>query len=195
MYREGVVRALQDSGAVEVVGEASDGRTALEEIRRLAPDVALLDLRMPGLDGISVTKALGADGLATRVVLLSAQDDGELILEGVAAGASAYIAKDADRDEICETLIRVAEGEHVVGSELQEQLLKAIQQQEGSVLSPRERQILSLVAEGNTTPQIGKALHVSPATVKTHLQHIFEKLDVSDRAAAVAEAMRRGLLS
>lgn len=198
MYREGVVRALGDSGELEVVGQEGDGVAALEAIRRLAPDVALLDLRMPGIDGIGITKAITDEGMPTHVVLLSAQDDGEVVLDGIAAGADAYIAKDADRSEICETVLRVARGERLVGEALREGMLEAIQTRNTDAptpLSPREREILALVADGKATAEIGKELHLSAATVKTHLQHAYEKLGVSDRAAAVAEAMRRGHLN
>jgi two-component system, NarL family, nitrate/nitrite response regulator NarL len=198
MYREGVARALDESGELQVVAQESDGRAALETIRRLTPDVALLDLRMPGLDGIGITKAITDEGLGTHVVLLSAQDDGEIVLDGIAAGADAYIAKDADRSEICDTVVRVARGERLVGSGLREGMLEAIQTRNTSgvtPLSPREREILALVADGKATAEIGKELHLSAATVKTHLQHAYEKLGVSDRAAAVAEALRRGLLA
>ena len=198
MYREGVVRALEESGELEVVGQEGDGRVALDQIRKLKPDVAVVDLRMPGLDGIAVTKAVADEGMATHVVLLSAQEDGDVVLDGIAAGADAYIAKDADRSEICDTVLRVARGERLVGDALREGMLEAIQTRntQGSTpLSPREREILALVAEGTATAAIGKELHLSVATVKTHLQHAYEKLGVSDRAAAVAEALRRGLLS
>jgi two-component system, NarL family, nitrate/nitrite response regulator NarL len=198
MYREGVARALDDSGELEVVGQEGDGRAALDAIRRLAPDVAVLDLRMPGLDGIGITKAITDEGMPTHVVLLSAQGDGEIVLDGIAAGADAYIAKDADRSEICDTVLRIARGERLVGTGLREGMLEAIQTRNTAgviSLSPREREILGLVAGGKATAEIGKELHLSAATVKTHLQHAYEKLGVSDRAAAVAEALRRGLLT
>jgi two-component system nitrate/nitrite response regulator NarL len=198
MYREGVVRALDETGELEVVGQQGEGRAALDEIRRLAPDVALLDLRMPGLDGIAITKAIADEGMPTHVILLSAQEDGDIVLDGIAAGADAYIAKDAGRSEICEAVLRVASGERLVGDGLREGMLEAIQSRNTgpqTTLSPRETEILGLVAEGMGTAEIGKELHLSAATVKTHLQHAYEKLGVSDRAAAVAEALRRGLLT
>jgi two-component system nitrate/nitrite response regulator NarL len=198
MYREGVVRALEESGEVDVVGQEGDGRAALDQIRELTPDVAVVDLRMPGLDGIAVAKAIADEGVPTHVILLSAQDDGEVVLEGIAAGADAFIAKDADRSEICDTVLRVARGERLVGAGLREGMLEAIQTRNTTgppPLSPREREIITLVAEGKATAEIGKELHLSAATVKTHLQHAYEKLGVSDRAAAVAEALRRGVLS
>jgi two-component system, NarL family, nitrate/nitrite response regulator NarL len=198
MYREGVIRALEESKELEIVGQQGDGRAALDEIRQLAPDVALLDLRMPGLDGIAITKAIADEGMPTHVILLSAQDDGEIVLDGIAAGADAYIAKDADRSEICDTVLRVARGERLVGDALREGMLEAIQSRNTpgpTPLSPREREIIGLVAEGKATAEIGKELHLSAATIKTHLQHAYEKLGVSDRAAAVAEALRRGLLN
>jgi two-component system nitrate/nitrite response regulator NarL len=197
VFREGLVRAIRSRPELEIVGEAGDGREALDEIRRLQPAVALLDVKMPGLDGTQVAHALKRDGLQTRVVLLSAHAPSDLIYRAIAQGAAAYMSKEASRDEICDTVAAVARGETRLTPDVQAELVRQIQMRavdERPVLSGREREVLVLIAEGLSAPDVAGRLHVSPATVKTHLQSLYEKLEVSDRAAAVARAMRLGLL-
>lgn len=197
LYREGVVGAIRGRPDFELVGEAGDGKQALEEIRRLKPDVALLDVKLPGLDGARVLNALRRDGVTTRVMFLSAYVDSAIVYRAVAAGASAYLSKDAGRQAICDAVAAVARGDSVLAPEIQAGIVQEIRLREHDdrpALTPREREILHMTAEGCTAPEIGRRLYLSPTTVKTHLQHLYEKLGVSDRAAAVAEAMRRGLL-
>ena len=197
VFRDGLVRALRTRPEFEIVGEAGDGREALGEIKRLTPDVALLDLKMPGLDGAAVAQAVRRDGLPTRVVLISAHAPSELVYRAISLGAAAYLSKEASRDEICDTVAAAARGETRLSPEIQGELVRQIQMRavgERPVLSQREREVLELIAEGLSAPDVAKRLHVSPATVKTHLQSLYEKLGVSDRAAAVASAMRTGLL-
>ena len=197
VFRDGLIRALRSRPEFELVGEAGDGREALEAIKRLAPTVALLDLKMPGLDGGAIAHALRRDGVETRVVLISAHAPSELIYRAISLGAAAYLSKEASREDICDTVAAVARGETRLSPEIQGELVRQIQMRaidERPVLSPREREVLELIAEGLSAPDIAKRLHVSPATVKTHLQTLYEKLGVSDRAAAVASAMRNGLL-
>jgi two-component system nitrate/nitrite response regulator NarL len=197
LFREAVVRAVRERPELELVGEAADGRGALAEIRRLRPQVAVLDWRMPDLDGLQVLRALDRDGLPTRVVLLSAFLDGALAYQAVAAGAAAYLTKDADRRRIQETLLAVSRGEVVLAPEIQAGIATEIRQRgraSGPALSEREREVLGHIAEGRSAPEIARRLVLSPATVKGHLQTLYDKLGVNDRAAAVAEAMRRGLL-
>lgn len=182
---------------LEVVGESGDGREALDTIRALVPDVAVLDVKMPGLDGTQITHAIKRDNLSTRVVLLSAHAPSDLIYRAIALGASAYLSKEASRDEVCDTVAAVARGETRLSPEVQGELVRQIQMRaivDRPILSPREREVLTLIAEGLSAPDAAARLHVSPATVKTHLQSLYEKLGVSDRAAAVAQAMRIGLL-
>ena len=197
LYREGLKRAVRERPEFDFAGEASDGRSALERIRITRPDVAILDVRMPRLDGVAVSLALTRDRLPTRSLLLSAVTDSSLVYDALEAGASAYLSKEAGRDTICEAIARVARGDTVIADEVQGGLAKHIRSRRDiakPVLTTREREILSLVARGCSTPEIATELVVSPATVKTHLQSLYAKLDVSDRAAAVAEAMREGLL-
>jgi two-component system nitrate/nitrite response regulator NarL len=197
LFRQAVVRTVKERPDFEVVAVSADGRQALEAIRALRPDVAVLDLKMPGLDGVQVLNALTRDGDSTRVVLLSAYLDGPTAFEAVAAGAAAYLSKDADGTRIADAIAAVARGETVIGQEVQSglaQQIRAHRDGRRALLSEREREVLGHVAAGRSAPEIGRLLFLSTATVKGHLQSLYDKLGVSDRAAAVAEAMRRGLL-
>jgi two-component system, NarL family, nitrate/nitrite response regulator NarL len=197
LYREGVVTAIKERPDLELVGETGDGARALEEIKDLKPDVAVLDVKMPGIDGIRVLNALRRDGDSTRVLFLSAYLDSAIVYRAVAAGAAAYLSKDSGRQAISEAVSAVARGDSVLAPEIHAGIAEEIRLREHDdrpVLTPREREILNLTADGCSAPEIGRRLYLSTTTVKTHLQHLYEKLGVSDRAAAVAEAMRRGLL-
>jgi len=197
LYRDGVVRAIRDWPEFELVGEAADGRAALTALEELKPDVAVLDLRMPELGGVEILEALVRDGVPTRVVLLSAFTESAVAYDAVAAGAAAFLTKDAGRQTICETIAAVARGERVFAPEINAALAEAVRERrvdDQPALSGREREILVLIAEGLSGPEVAERLFLSPTTVKSHLQNLYRKLGVSDRAAAVAEAMRRGLL-
>jgi two-component system nitrate/nitrite response regulator NarL len=167
-------------------------------IRELAPDVAVVDVRMPELDGSDVLAALRAEGLHTNVVFLSAFLDSKTVYDAVAAGANAYLSKEADSEEIVDAIAAAARGETILGPEVQTGLAEQIRFREENDarprLSDREHEVLKLIAQGLSAPEIGDRIHLSTATVKTHLQHLYEKLGVSERAAAVAEGMRRGLV-
>ena len=197
IYRDGLIRCIQDRPDLELAGEAASGHDALEGIRAVRPDVAILDVRMPGLDGTEVLGAIQRDSLGTRVVFLSASAAGDVVYRAIAMGAGAYLSKGSDRIEIFEAVARVARGETYVPPDLHTDLAAQIrlrEREERPTLTPREREILTLTADGCSAPAIAAQLHLSPATVKTHLQSLYEKLGVSDRAAAVATAMRQGLL-
>jgi two-component system, NarL family, nitrate/nitrite response regulator NarL len=179
------------------VGEAGDGRAALHAISAQSPDVALIGSTLGGLSGEQVLNAVDRDGLRTRVVMLAARPEPQQVYAALAGGAAGYLTKDADARELCDAITAVARGCTVVALELQAGVADEIRlrtPRERPLMSARERETLALIAEGLSAPAIARALHLSPATVKTHLQHIYEKLGVSERAAAVAEAMRRGLL-
>ena len=197
LLREGLVRLLEASG-FEVAGQAGDGEDLLRKVRAHRPDVAVIDVRMPDIGGAEVLAALRAEELPTNVVFLSAFLDSKTVYEAVAAGAKAYLSKEADSEEIVAAIQAAARGETILGPEVQTGLAEQIRMREESEvrprLSPREQEVLELIAGGLSAPEIGERIHLSTATVKTHLQHIYEKLGVSERAAAVAEAMRRGLL-
>ena len=198
IYREGIARAIRERPELELVGEAGDGREAADAIGASEPDVALLDLQLPELSGIEVTETIKTRGLATRVVILSAFSESELVYKAIAAGARGYLRKDASRAEVCDAIIVVARGDGVVPAAMQGDLLSEIQRNreiDRPVLTAREQEVLALTAEGLGAREIGERLYLSSTTVKTHLQSVYKKLEVSDRAAAVAEGMRSGLLS
>ena len=196
LFRRGMVQAIERRAELTLVGEHADGESALEAIRETKPDIALLDVRMPKLTGIEVLETLAPDGLPTRIVLLSGYPDPDAVYRAISAGAAGFLAKSAPGSEICERLVAVARGEIVLAPEVQSELAGQLRKAQpgGALLSPREQEILGLIAAGEMAPDIAKRLGLSPATVRTHLQHLYEKLGVSDRAAAVAAAMRRGML-
>ena len=197
LYREGVVRALTASGRVDVVAQSEDGRGALDQIREHSPDVALIDYKLPELDGVSVVHAVARDGLQTRVLLLSAFTDSGLVYEALQTGASGYLPKEAKRDQIVDAVLACSRGETVLPPELTAGLVSEIRvrrSNDAPALTDREREILGMIAAGKSLPEIARELYLGVTTVKTHVQHLYEKLGVSDRAAAVAEAMRRRLI-
>jgi two-component system nitrate/nitrite response regulator NarL len=198
LFREGLARAISQRPDLELVGQAADGRAALEQIQRDAPEVAVLDMRMPGLQALDIIEALVRDGSPTRVLVLSAAVESAMVYAAVAAGAAGYWSKDAERDAICDAIAAVARGDRVLDPKLHTGVFSEIRAREVDsgrpVLTDREHEILGLIAQGKSAPAIGAELYLSTATIKTHLAHLYEKLGVSDRAAAVAEAMRRGLL-
>jgi two-component system nitrate/nitrite response regulator NarL len=197
LYREGVVRALKASGQIDVVAEAEDGRAALAALQEHLPNVAVLDYKLPGLDGLAVTHAVVRDGLPTRVLLLSALTDGGIVYKALEAGAVGYLAKEARREEIIDAVLACARGESILSSQLASGLASEIRlrsRDDSPILTDRENEILKLVASGKSLPEIATELYLGVTTVKTHVQHLYAKLGVSDRAAAVAEAMRHGLI-
>ncbi len=197
LYRDAVARAIRERPELELVAQVGDGRAALAAIGAEEPDVAVVDRLLAGLSGKQVLNAVARDGLRTRVVLIAAQAEPGEVYAALAEGAAGYLTKDADARELCDAITAVARGRTVLAPELQAGVAGEIRLRaphDRPVMSVRERETLTLIAEGLSAPQIGATLHLSTATVKTHLQHIYEKLGVSERAAAVAEAMRRGLL-
>jgi two-component system, NarL family, nitrate/nitrite response regulator NarL len=191
------VRAISARPELELVGEVGDGRQALDAIGVSQPDVAILGGTLAGLSGEQVLNAVARDGLSTRVVMIAARPEPQQVYAALAEGAAGFLTKDADARELCDAITAVARGRTVVSPELQAGVAGEIRMRtphDRPLMTARERETLTLIAEGLSAPQIGRALHLSTATVKTHLQHIYEKLGVSERAAAVAEAMRRGLL-
>lgn len=197
LFRRGLIEMLKRRPEVELLAEDASGPEALASIRNHRPDVAVLDVQMPAMSGVAVLNAVSRDGLATRVVLLTGFGESGPAYEAMALGAGAYLAKDTDGDRICEAIVAVARGETVIGSRFQAGLATEIRLRERGgrpALTAREREVLSLTAEGGSVADVAASLHLSEATVKTHLHHTYEKLNVSDRAAAVAAAMRLGLI-
>jgi|HubBroStandDraft_1064217.scaffolds.fasta_scaffold239895_1 two-component system nitrate/nitrite response regulator NarL len=197
VFQQAVSRAVGANSDLELVGSAADGRTALEEIRKLQPAVTLLDLRLPLLDGLDVVRALQRDEHPTRVVMLSADSSSGLVYDAIKLGAAGFLTKGATLDQICDAVIAVARGETVLAPEIQSGLVSELRERDQParpLLSSRELEILRLIAEGLSGPEIGTRLFISSSTVKTHVKSVLDKLGVNDRAAAVAEGMRRGLI-
>jgi two-component system nitrate/nitrite response regulator NarL len=197
MFREGVVRALVSSGEIDVVAEAEDGLESLALIREHKPQVALLDYRMPGMDGAEVAAAVNRDELPTRVLLLSAHDESAIVYKALQEGAAGFLPKESTRSDLVSAVVKCAKGKDILAPELAAGLASEIRRRnepDVPALSPREREVLKMIAAGSSIPAMAKELFLAPSTVKTHVQRLYEKLGVSDRGAAVAEAMRRKLL-
>jgi two-component system, NarL family, nitrate/nitrite response regulator NarL len=197
VYRSGLARMINGRDELDLVAEAESGSEALAGIREHAPQVAVVDLKMPDMDGVALLGEIKREGLETKVVMLTGYATGETAYDVMAAGAAAYISKVSEPSEVCDTIAFVADGGTYLAPEFHGALADQIRQHsKGSSpgLSEREHQVLRLTADGNSVTEISKRLEVTTATVKTHLQHTYRKLGVSDRAAAVAEGMRRGLL-
>lgn len=197
MFRDGVVRALAASGSIDVVAEADDGVAALELIRTHRPAVALLDYRMPGMDGSEVAAAVTRDQLPTRVLLISAHDESAIVYKALQDGAAGFLYKESTRSELVEAVLACARGRDVIAPALAASLAGEIRRRhepDVPTLSAREAEVLAMIARGLTIPAMAKELYLAPSTVKTHVQRLYEKLGVGDRGAAVAEAMRRKLL-
>ena len=197
LFRDAVARAVSLHVGLRLMATAAEGREALSAIRRLRPAVAVVDLELPGLSGRRVLDAVVRDGLPTRVVMLSAAIGADATFGALGAGAAGYLSRTVDGDGLCRAIKAAAVGESLFDPPVQTVVAREIRLRhrvERPLLSFREREILGLIATGRTGPEIGRQLHLSSSTVKTHTAHLFEKLQVSDRASAVATAMRRGLL-
>jgi DNA-binding NarL/FixJ family response regulator len=192
VMREGIAALLATEPTIEVVGAAGNGKEAVDLAARLDPDVALLDLRMPVLDGVAATAELTARGI--RVLILTTYDTDSDIERAVEAGAIGYLLKDATRAQLVEAVHAAARGETVLAPRVAERLMARMRRPVQAALTAREQQVLAAVADGLSNADIGRRLIIGEATVKTHLLRIFAKLDVSDRTRAVIVAMERGLL-
>ena len=198
VYRDGLSKAIEAHDDLEVVGQAADGATTLAAVRTLQPDIAVVDLQLPDMDGIDVLTTAAKEVTSTRFLIVSAFDDSATVYRAVEAGACAYLPKVSPAADLCEAIRAVARGHTVIPPAMQTALATEIrrrQQATEPVLTPRETEVLALTADGLSAPEIAERLFVGVTTVKSHLQHVYVKLDVSDRAAAVARAHRLGLLS
>ena len=191
VVRSGLAGLLGGEPDIEVVGEASDGREGVELAAELGPDVVLMDLRMPVMDGVEATAAIVASG-GPRVLVLTTYDTDADILRAVEAGATGYLLKDTPRDELVEAVRAASRGETVLAPPLAAKLMRQVRSNDQ--LTAREVEVLALVSRGMSNGDIAKELFIGEATVKTHLLHVFDKLGVSDRTAAVTTAMRLGVL-
>jgi DNA-binding NarL/FixJ family response regulator len=202
IVRSGIVGLLESEPGIEVVGEAVDGAEAVALAAELRPDLVLMDLRMPVLDGAAATERILAEAGAggTRVLVLTTYETDDHILAAIEAGASGYLLKAAPQEEILAGIRSVASGETVLAPSIAAKLVTRVRQDAAAAarpmpaLSPRELEVLRLVADGRSNPEIARLLHIGEATVKTHLINVFAKLEVSDRTRAVTRAMELGLL-
>lgn len=197
VFRDGLARVLRGAPELEVVGVAADGPAALDRIRELAPDVAMVDLRLPALTGIEVARAAADEALATRILIISGYDDAATVYAALEAGAVGFVTKDAAPRDLVDAVLRAARGGTTLGPGLAEALagqIRARADQPEALLTEREHEVLRLLADGLSAPAIASRLYLGTSTVKTHLGNLYAKLGVNDRAAAVAEGMRRGLL-
>ncbi|MFI0943188.1 response regulator [Streptomyces sp. NPDC021020] len=195
VMRAGVAALVSGDATIEVVGEAGDGREAVALVAELAPDLALLDLRMPVLDGVAATAEIVRRHPGTRVLILTTYDTDEEIERAVEAGAIGYLLKDATREQLVEAIHAAARGETVLAPRVAQKLVSRMRRPAPVVLTAREQQVLDAVADGLSNVEIGRRLVIAEATVKTHLLRVFAKLDVSDRTHAVVTAMERGLIT
>ena len=202
--REGLRTALELSDeVVVVVGEAATGEEAVERARELTPDVVFMDVRMPGMDGIEATRRIREAAPETKVILITIDESRGAVAEAIQAGVSGYLLKDASPDALVDAAKNAIEGNAVIHPQLTKTFIEEARMGEGGSapgepktpsLSKREREILQKVADGATTRQVATDLGISPHTVKTHLERIFEKLGANDRAQAVAIAIRTGVV-
>ncbi|MDX8035769.1 response regulator transcription factor [Lentzea sp. BCCO 10_0856] len=192
VVRDGLRGMLSAATDFEVVGEAASGDEAVAVVTALSPDVVLMDLRMPGSDGLSAIERLRTH--PCRVLVLTTYDTDRDVLPAIKAGATGYLLKDTPRDELQRAIRAAHSGEAVLSPAVATRLLGQVRQPASEALSARELDVLALVAKGSTNRAVAAALFISEATVKTHLLHVYAKLGVSDRAAAVAVAYERGLL-
>jgi two-component system NarL family response regulator len=191
VVREGLVSLVKRKSDMTVVGEASNGREAVDLWREHRPDVTLLDLRMPELDGVGAIKEIRELDEDARIVVLTTFDGDEDIYRAIKSGAKGYLLKDSAREALMDCIRRVHAGETCIPSSLAAKLAERVS---GEALSAREIEVLQRIAAGKSNKEIGAALFISEGTVKTHVKSIFSKLDVVSRTEAVATATRRGLI-
>lgn len=195
IVRDGLRGAFDTEPDIEVAGEAANGREAVARAVGQAVDVVLMDLRMPEMDGVEAIAALRQKAPGIRVLVLTTFDSETDVLPAIEAGATGYLLKDAPTEELLRAVRAAHRGESVLSPSVAGQLMGQVRSPSGRALSERELEVLRLVADGASNRAAASRLFISEASIKTHLQHIYDKLGVRDRAAAVGEAYRRGLLS
>lgn len=201
MLREGLRRSMTEHG-FDVVGEASDGAEAVDMAGELRPDVILMDVTMPELDGVEATRLVKAANPAIRVIMLTMHADQEVLAAAIRSGASGYLVKDCSTEEIAEAIRSAVSGETTLSPALAASMLDEVrkldaphQAEEDRVVTKREEEVLQLIADGCSTPEVAERLYISQKTVKNHLASIYQKLDARDRTQAVLQAVRMGIVS
>jgi DNA-binding NarL/FixJ family response regulator len=198
LFRRGLVGLLEEMPGFEVVGQAGDGQQALPVIEAARPDIVLLDLNMPVMDGIATLRALKERKLTARVLMLTISQDDSDLMDAIRAGADGYLLKNTEPEDLRRAIQRVADGQGALSPEVTGPVLRALSrfgaEEPVALLSDRELEVLECMVEGLTTQQMASRLFISENTVKTHVRHIFEKLEVSNRAEAVGKGMQMGLI-
>ncbi|MGI5194720.1 response regulator [Streptomyces sp. CA-288835] len=194
VVRDGLRGMFESAPGFTVLGEAANGVEAVTLAQSLDPDVVLMDLRMPGGNGVEAIAELTRQGARARILVLTTYDTDTDTLPAIEAGATGYLLKDAPRDDLFTAVRAAAEGRTVLSPAVASRLVSAVRTPAGEPLSTREREVLTLVAKGTSNREIARVLFISEATVKTHLTHLYAKLGVKDRAAAVAVGYDRGIL-
>ncbi|WP_432194317.1 response regulator [Streptomyces sp. bgisy027] len=194
VVRDGLTAVLSTQSDFTVVGEAASGTQALDQAAALAPDVVVMDLQMPGMDGATTTAAIRTTHPDVRVLILTTYNTDADITAAIDAGAVGYLLKDTGREELCAAIRTAARGDAALSPSVATKVLAHVRGDRGAGLSGREVEVLSAAARGQSNKQIGRALRLSEATVKTHLLHIYAKLGVADRTAAVTTALGRGII-
>ncbi|TDV42595.1 response regulator [Actinophytocola oryzae] len=195
VVRDGLRGMFDADPRFEVLGEAGDGTEAIAAGEKLRPDVILMDLRMPRTDGVTAIKELAKRGVPARILVLTTYDTDSDVLPAIEAGATGYLLKDSPRDELFRAVEAAAQGQAVLSPAVATRLMGQMRQPASEPLSQRELEVLGLIARGSTNREAARTLFISEATVKTHLLHVYAKLGVNDRAAAVATAFSRGYLN
>ncbi|GAA4961449.1 DNA-binding NarL/FixJ family response regulator [Nonomuraea thailandensis] len=194
VVRDGLSSMFASAPGFEVVGEAADGAVAVRLAQELRPDVILMDLRMPGMDGLTAIRELARLGVTSRVLVLTTYDTDSHVLPAIEAGATGYLLKDSPREDLLRGARAAAKGDSVLSPSVAARLMNRVRTPAPQLLSGRELEVIELVAAGNTNREAAARLFITEATVKSHLLNIYAKLGVGDRAAAVTEAFNRGLL-
>jgi DNA-binding NarL/FixJ family response regulator len=198
LFRAGLISLLSEMDGLQVVGEAGNGEEALDVIRQTQPELVLLDVNMPVMDGVGTVRALRKQGSSVRILMLTISKNEEDLLGAITAGADGYLLKNAEPDELRRAILLVHQGMSVLSPHVTRQVLNAVSVEPlrppDMGLSSREMDVLECLSSGMTTHQIGDRLFISENTVKTHVRHILEKLEASNRAEAVSKALQLGLL-
>lgn len=198
LFRAGLVSLLNEMPEIQVVGEASNGKEALEVVRRHDPDVVLMDVNMPVMDGVASVQAIRENHKKAHIIMLTISKHDEDLFGAIQAGAEGYLLKNSEPEELRSAILNVSQGRSVLSPEVTHQVFKAVARMQGPVpdagLSKREMDVLECLSQGKTTYQIASDLYVSENTVKTHIRHILEKLEAANRAEAVSKASQMGLI-
>jgi DNA-binding NarL/FixJ family response regulator len=200
MLREGLRRSMTEEG-FDIVGEARDGEEAVRMAGQLEPDVVLMDVTMPELDGVEATRAIHADHPDIRVIMLTMHADAEVLTSAIRAGASGYLVKDCSTEEVAEAVRMAANGDTALSPSLAATMLDEVRRldqpatdDDERIVTKREEEVLQLIADGCSTPEVAAKLYISQKTVKNHLASIYQKLDARDRTQAVLQAVRMGIV-